>query len=164
MSSIRNLFLGLLGLSATAYAEHLRVVWSSGSFSTISGPGAGSQSGHYSGFAIINDNGEAIYDDSTPSDHSPCYNTGNGRTFTIEGSCWNTPRVFHCKSDFGGIPETCDVSTKDGNELGSGTQQKDTEFIGISIGIDGSCVVEFDSDGPGCPVDDGNGPLHVTSG
>jgi hypothetical protein len=24
--------------------------------------------------------------------------------------------------------------------------------------------VEFDSDSDGCPVDDGNGPLHVTSG
>ncbi|GKT52176.1 uncharacterized protein ColSpa_12357 [Colletotrichum spaethianum] len=163
-SSLCTLFLGLLSISATAYAEHLRVVWSSGSFSTISGPAGGSQSGGYSGFAIINDADEAIYDQAYPDDHSPCYNTGDGRTFTIEGDCWDTPRVFHCKSDFGGSPKNCDVSTSDGNQLGSGTQQKDTNFIGIAIGIDASCVVEFDSDGTSCPVDNGNGPLHVTSG
>ena len=57
----------------------------SGSFSTISGPSGGSQSGGYKGFAIINDNGEAIYDQAYPDDHSPCYNTDGGRTFTIEG-------------------------------------------------------------------------------
>lgn len=164
MHSIRTALLCLMATSATVYAEHLRVVWSSGEFSTISGPKGGSSSGHSSGFVILNDNDEAIYDSSYPDDHSPCYNTGDGREFTIEGDCWDSPRKFHCKSSFAGHPEDCEVKDGDGNSLGSGEGQKDTTFIGIAIGTDASCVVEFESDGDGCPVDDGNGPLHVTEG
>ncbi|CAI7628840.1 unnamed protein product [Penicillium bialowiezense] len=151
MAPLRNALLALMATSATVYAEHLKVVWSSGDFSSISGPSGGNTNGHYSGFAIINDAGDAIYDQGFPDDHSPCYNTGDGREFTIEGDCWSTPRKFKCKADFGGHPDTCDGQT-------------DTTFIGIAIGQDASCVVEFDSDSDGCPVDDGNGPLHVTSG
>ncbi|GJC86394.1 hypothetical protein ColLi_09232 [Colletotrichum liriopes] len=162
--SLCNILIGLSVITATTYAEHLRVVWSSGSFGAIGGPSGGGTNGGYTGFAILNDAGEAVYDQAYPDDHSPCYNTGDGRTFTIEGDCWDNARVFHCKSDFGGAPETCEVKGHDGTVLGSGTQQKDTDFIGIAIGIDATCVVEFESDGPGCPVDNGNGPLHVTSG
>lgn len=164
MPSLRNTFFSLLAASATTSAEHLRVVFSSGSFSSISGPAGGNTNGHYNGFAILNDNGDAIYGDSTPYDHVPCFNTDRGRTFTIEGDCWDTPRTFHCLTDFGGSPESCDVSDGSGNLLGSASGESDTTFIGIAIGIDASCVVGFDSDGPGCPIDDGNGPLHVTSG
>lgn len=161
---LRTALLGLLATSATVHAEHLKVVWSAGDFSTISGPAGGNQNGHYAGFAIINDAGEAIYNDGTPDDHSPCYNTGDGREFTIEGDCWNSPRTFKCKADFAGHPDTCEVKDGNGNSLGTGKGQEDTTFIGISIGQDASCVVEFESDGDGCPVDDGNEPLHVTSG
>lgn len=164
MVSLRTTLLCLMATSATVYGEHLKVVWSSGDFSTISGPAGGNTNGHYKGFAIINDAGTAIYNQGTPDDHSPCYNTGDGREFTIEGSCWSSPRKFKCKSDFGGHPSTCEVKDGDGNSLGTGKGQEDTTFIGISIGQDASCAVEFDSDSDGCPEDDGNGPLHVTSG
>lgn len=164
MPSLRTVLLGLVVTSAAVSAEHLKVFWSAGDFSTISGPAGGSQSGHYAGFAIINDKGEAIYNQSTPDNHSPCYNTGDGREFTIEGDCWNSARKFHCKADFVGHPDTCEVKDGDGNSLGKGDGQTDTTFIGISIGMDASCVVEFESDGDNCPEDDGNGPLHVTSG
>ncbi|KAJ6079699.1 hypothetical protein N7467_009452 [Penicillium canescens] len=164
MFSLRTALLCLMAASGSVYAEHLKVVWSSGSFSTISGPAGGNTNGHYSGFAIINDAGEAIYDQGFPDDHAPCYNTDDGREFTIEGDCWSTPRKFKCMADFGGHPETCEVKDGNGNSLGTGNGQTDTTFIGISIGQDSSCVVEFDSDSDGCPVDDGNGPLHVTSG
>ncbi|KAL4992933.1 hypothetical protein BDV10DRAFT_200212 [Aspergillus recurvatus] len=158
MLSLRTLALGLALLATTATAEHLKVVFSSGSFSAI-----GDQSAHYSSFAIIRDNGEAIYDDGYPGDRAPCFNTDGGRTFQIEGDCWASGRQFHCLSDFGGSPKNCDVRDANGNVLGTGVGQKDTNFIGISIGLDASCVVEFDSEDAGnCPVDDGNGPLHVT--
>ncbi|KAL4919455.1 hypothetical protein BDW62DRAFT_199770 [Aspergillus aurantiobrunneus] len=167
MASLVSIFLFLLAATAPAHAEHLKVVWSQGTFAAMTGPhGEGGGSGSHKGFAIINDAGEAIYDQAYPDDHSPCYNTGDGRTFTIEGDCWATARQFHCKSDFAGFPESCEVRDADGNSLGSGEGQTNTDFIGIAIGQDGSCVVEFDSDdsGSACPVDDGNGPLHVTSG
>ncbi|KAL4753505.1 hypothetical protein BDW72DRAFT_210028 [Aspergillus terricola var. indicus] len=160
MPSLRTLALGLglTLLATTTTAERLRVVWSSGSFSAI-----GDQTGNYDSFAIIRENGEAIYNDGSPKDKSPCFNTGGGRTFQIEGDCWASGRQFHCLSDFGGSPTNCDVRDANGNVLGTGVGQKDTTFIGISIGIDASCVVEFDSDDAGhCPVDDGHGPLHVT--
>lgn len=164
MFSLRTTLLCLMAASGTVYAEHLKAVWSSGSFSSASGPSGGSQNGHYSGFALINDNGEAIYTQDYPDDHAPCYNTGGGREFTIEGDCWGTPRKFKCLSDFGGAPQDCEVKDGDGNSLGTGEGQTDTTFIGIAIGQDSTCVIEFDSDSGGCPVDDGNGPLHVTSG
>lgn len=166
MALLRSALLCLMATSATVYAEHLKVVFSAGDFSSISGPAGGNTNGHYGGFAIINDAGDAIYDNGTPDDHSPCYNTGDGRTFTIEGDCWGSPRQFKCKADFGGHPDTCEVLDGDGNSLGTGKGQTDTTFIGISIGQDASCVVEFDSDDTdqACPKDDGNGPLHVTSG
>ncbi|KAJ5246326.1 hypothetical protein N7468_001309 [Penicillium chermesinum] len=168
MAPIGKTLLFLAAMTSSAMAEHVRVVFSAGDFSTISGPdGGSSQSGHYSGFAIVRDNGDAIYNNGNPDDHSPCYSTGGGRTFTIEGDCWASPRTFHCEADFAGHPKTCEVKDQNGNSLGTGEGQTDTTFIGISIGQDASCVVEFDTDdvqGNSCPVDDGNGPLHVTSG
>ncbi|KAL4862793.1 hypothetical protein BDV12DRAFT_178353 [Aspergillus spectabilis] len=167
MASFLSTALLFLAATTPIHAEHLKVVISQGTFSTITGPnGEGGGSGQYKGFAIFNEAGEAIYDQAYPDDHSPCYNTGDGRTFTIEGDCWATARQFHCESDFAGFPQNCDVRDADGNVLVSAQGQTNTDFIGIAIGQDGSCVMEFDSDDNGttCPVDDGNGPLHVTSG
>ncbi|KAL4745488.1 hypothetical protein BDW72DRAFT_198591 [Aspergillus terricola var. indicus] len=157
MPSLRAIVLNLTLLASAASAERLRAVWSSGSFSTI-----GDNSGKYDGFAIVRENGEAIYNTETPNGKTPCANTGGGRIYQIEGDCWNSGRQFHCESDFGGHPETCDVRDADGNTLGEATAQTDTTWIGISIGMEATCVVEFDSDDAShCPVDDGNGPLHV---
>ncbi|OJJ52514.1 hypothetical protein ASPSYDRAFT_51926 [Aspergillus sydowii CBS 593.65] len=160
-ATLKTILFLLTATSATVSAEHLKVVFSAGDFGAIGG-----SNGNYASFAIINDNGDAIYNDGTPADRSPCYNTGDGREFTIEGDCWSTPRTFKCKSDFAGHPSTCEVKDGDGNSLGTGEGVTNTNFVGIAIGEDSTCVVEFDSDdgGDGCPVDDGNGPLHVTSG
>jgi hypothetical protein len=84
--------------TATVSAEHLRVVFSGGSFSFIGGTGT------YDGFAILRDNGDAIYNDDTPNDRSPCFSTGGRRTFTIDGDCWNSPREFNCLADAVGEP------------------------------------------------------------
>lgn len=163
MPSFQSIFLALVASAATAQAEHLRVVWSSGTFSTITGPkGNGGGSGYSTGFAILRDDGEAIYEEDNPYGYSPCFNTGGGREFAIEGDCWDSQFRFHCESDFGGLPDSCAVKDADGNLLGEGDGQKDTTFIGISIGMDASCVIEFESDGGGCPIDDGNGPLSAT--
>ncbi|KAL4804198.1 hypothetical protein BDV18DRAFT_153549 [Aspergillus unguis] len=154
----------LLALAASTYvsAEHLKVVFSSGGFSTVSGT-AGNENGHYNGFAIIRDDGTAIYNDGYPDNKVPCFNTDGGRTFKIEGDCWSTPRIFFCEADGGGNPDSCEVRDGDGNVLGSSEGKTDTSYIGIAIGQDSSCVVEFDSDDAGtCPEDDGDGPLHVT--
>ncbi|KAF4972911.1 hypothetical protein FZEAL_9491 [Fusarium zealandicum] len=164
MPSLRNTLIGLVAasLSTTAVAEHLRVVWSKGGFSSISGPSGGSVSSHFTGFAIINDNNEAIYTEASPADHSPCLSTGSGREFTVEGGCWNQARKFQCKSNLNGSPEGCEVKDKDGNGLGKGEGKTDTEFIGIAIAQDSSCVVEFNTeDGEDCPTEN---DLGVTSG
>lgn len=162
MAPLRTALLFLMASSATVYAEHLKAVWSSGGFSTVAGT-SGNENGHYSGFAILNDAGEAVYDQAYPDDHAPCY-TGDGREFTIEGDCWSTARKFKCVAAFDGNPDNCEVKDANGNSLGTGDGKTDTTFIGIAIGQDSTCVVEFDSDGSDCPVDNGNGPLHVTSG
>jgi len=164
MPSLRSILLPLLAASAITSAERLRVVFSSGSFSTISGPGGDSESNFHEGFAILNEKDEAIYNDGTPDQHSPCKNVDDGREFTIEGDCWDSPRTFKCKSEFDGSPDKCEVKDGDGKSLGTGEGKSHTTFIGIAIALDASCVVEFDSDGDGCPVDEGDGPLHVTSG
>ncbi|KAL4938331.1 hypothetical protein BDV06DRAFT_226099 [Aspergillus oleicola] len=95
--------------TATVSAERLKVVWSSGGFSTISGPAGGNTNKHYSGFAILNEDGDTVYDQPYPDNHAPCYNTGDGRTLTIEGDYWDTPRKFQCLADFAGDPESCEV-------------------------------------------------------
>ncbi|KAJ5458018.1 hypothetical protein N7475_009406 [Penicillium sp. IBT 31633x] len=146
MLTLRDTLLCLMAISSTIYAERLRV------------------HGHGKGFGIFNEAGELIYDQNHPDDHSPCFNTGDGREFTIEGDCWATPRKFKCKSSFAGTPETCEVKDGDGNSLGTGEGGTDVNSIGIAVTTTGSCAIEFDSDSDGCPVDDGNGPLHVTSG
>lgn len=167
MVSLRTALVSLaaISLSSTAYAEHLRVVWSSGRFSTISGPsGGGSQSNGYSGFAIIRDDGVAIYSKADPDNHAPCYTTGSGREFTIEGDCWNQPRKFRCRCGMNANPEACEIKGKEGYTLGSGEGQQDTTFIGIAIGTDSSCVAEFDTtEGEECPPDAENN-LRVTDG
>ncbi|KAL5339933.1 hypothetical protein BJX70DRAFT_397175 [Aspergillus crustosus] len=167
MASVLSTAILLLAASAPIHAERLKVVWSQGSFSTITGPnGECGGSGVYNGFGIFNSDRVIIYDQAYPDDHSPCYNTGDGRTFTIEGDCWGSARQFHCLADFGGFPQDCSVLDASGNVLASGSGRTDTDFIGIAIGQDGTCVLEFDSEdnGTACPEDTGNGPLHVTSG
>lgn len=164
MPSLRASLLLLAAATSTVVSgERLKAVWSAGDFSTISGP-TGNESGHFKRFAIFDSAGKAIYSQPYPGDHSPCYNKGDGREFTIEGDCWDTARKFKCKSDFGAHPEYCEVKDKDGKSLGTGEGKSNTEFIGIAIGMSGACVVEFDAKSHNCPEDDGNGPLHVTSG
>jgi hypothetical protein len=101
MAPLRNALLCLMATSVTVYAEHLKVVWSSGDFSKISGPAGGNTNGNYSGFAIIKDAGDAIYDRGFPDDHSPCYNTGDSRELTIEGDCWSTPASSSARTSLG---------------------------------------------------------------
>lgn len=162
MPSLHATLIGLLAASAPVLADKLRVVFSSGNFATVSGT-TGNESGSHNGFAIINDDDVAIYDNAYPNDYAPCFT--DTRTFTIEGDCWATPRTFLCTAAFDGSPESCEVRDGNGNSLGTGKGETDTTFIGIAIAQDSTCVVEFDSDDSGiaCPEDDGNGPLHVTS-
>lgn len=147
MPSLRNTVLGLAAiplLSTGAVAKQsLQVVWSSGHFSTISGP-SGNEVGHDSGFAITDDKGHNLYSSGFPSDHAPCYNTGNGRTFTMSSSCFKAPRKFKCKADFGGNPKTCEVQDSKSNVLASGKGNVKDKFIGIAISQSGSCGVKFD--------------------
>jgi hypothetical protein len=159
MPSLPTIALALATSLAVAQAEHLRVVWSSGTFGAIGGPGGSGENGHYDNFAIIRDDNEAVYTESYPYGYVPCRN--GGRTFEICGDCWDSCFRFECASDFGGHPESCAVQDGSGNVIDSGSAMTDTDFIGIAIGIDSTCVVEFESDGGGCPVDDGNGPLHA---
>ncbi|KAL2815045.1 ankyrin repeat-containing domain protein [Aspergillus cavernicola] len=120
-------------------AETLRAIWSSGSFSTISGPGGGNGHGYDSGFAILNENGDAVYD--------------KGELRLEKRLCWDTPRKFHCE-----------VWDGDGNSLGKSEGKTETNFIGIAIGQDSTCVVEFEADGEGCPAlgDDEDSEIHFT--
>ncbi|KAF5026441.1 hypothetical protein F66182_1474 [Fusarium sp. NRRL 66182] len=64
-------------------------------------------------------------------------------------------------SDFGGNPESCEVRDDAGNALGSGQGQTDTTFIGVAIGQDATCVVEFEIDGVCTGVDDEDNNLDV---
>jgi hypothetical protein len=154
MPSIQSIALALAASFTLSQAEHLRVGWSSGNFGAVGGPGGGAQTGRYDGFAIIRDDGEAIYSERYPSDYAPCL--GGGRTFEICGDCWDTCFRFQCTASFAGNPESCAVQDASGNVLGSGSATSDTEFIGIAIGTDTTCVVEFESNGGGCPVYDGS--------
>ncbi|CAG8008645.1 unnamed protein product [Penicillium nalgiovense] len=160
MVSLRATLLCLVATSATVHGERLRAVWSFGSFSAMSGPSGGSQSGFYDGFAILNKAGNTIYLASYPGDHVPCEHH-DGRLFTLEGDCWNKALQFWCKADFGGNPEKCEVRNDQGIAIGRGDGMKDTQFIGIAIGTDASCAIEFDSDSAGCPVSEGEGPFHL---
>jgi hypothetical protein len=162
MPSLPRLALALAASLALAQAEHLRVVWSSGFYGAIGPPGGEATNDHSEGFAILRDDGEAVYADDTPYGYSPCRNVGDGRTFEICGDCWDSCFRFKCIADFGGNPETCEVQDASGKAIGGGTGTKYTDFIGIVIGFDTTCVVEFESDGGGCPVDEGNSPLHAT--
>ena len=154
--------------SASASAEHLRAVFSSGTFSSISGPSGGSLSAQYSGFAILNDAGEAIYTQAYPDDRRPCFSTNGGREFTIEGNCWAQAHKFQCKSDLGGNVENCQVKGHNDYVFGSSEGTTDTEFIGIAISQDSTCVVEFESEPAegyeGCPALGKDSDLAVTSG
>ena len=160
--------LGITAFSASASAEHLRAVFSSGTFSSISGPSGGSLSAQYSGFAILNDAGEAIYTQAYPDDRRSCFSTNGGREFTIEGNCWAQARKFQCKSDLGGNVENCQVKGHNDYVFGSSEGTTDTEFIGIAISQDSTCVVEFESEPAegyeGCPALGKDSDLAVTSG
>lgn len=154
MPSFKNTLLILAAAAATAQAERLRVVWSAGSFSALAGPkGAGGGSGYSTNFAIINEDGDAIYEESTPYDYSPCFQY-DGRDFQIAGDCWDSYSFrFFCVANFAGEPESCAVKDYDGNVLDEGESKSNIEFKGIAIDTAGACVAEFESDGDGCPLD-----------
>jgi hypothetical protein len=161
--------MGFTAFSTLAYAEHLRAVFSSGAFSTISGPSGGSLSKQMRGFAILNVAGDAIYTQKLPDGHSPCY-TG-GREFTIEGKCWARARKFHCVCNLAGNVQNCAVKGHEGTLLGSSEGKTDTTFIGIAITQESTCVVAFESEPAegygGCPTVGRSGKgsnLKVTSG
>ncbi|TLD04589.1 hypothetical protein E2P81_ATG10644 [Venturia nashicola] len=162
MPSIRSTLITLASSLATAHAEHLRAVFSSGSFSTITGPnGEGGGSGFETGLTILNDNNEAIYHAKNPANYSPCF--AEGRTFEIEGDCWDTPFRFYCDAKLSGSPEYCAVQDANGKQIGYGEGKTETTFIGIAIALDATCVVEFESNGGGCPLDNSEaGALHAT--
>ncbi|KAJ5185283.1 hypothetical protein N7491_006846 [Penicillium cf. griseofulvum] len=124
------------------------------------GPGGGSQSGSYDGFAIFNKAGNASYSASYPGDYKSCQHH-DSRRFTLEGDCWNKALQFWCLSDFGSSPEKCEVRNDKGIAIFRGDGMKDTQFIGIAIGTDASCAIEFDSDSAGCPASEGEGPFHI---
>ncbi|KAF4982484.1 hypothetical protein FZEAL_1909 [Fusarium zealandicum] len=156
MFSVRNAVLSLAAISSisgTVFAEHLRVVWSASHSNSI-GPPSGDSS-HSSSFAVFNDAEEALYSADNPDDHSPCYNTGDGRTFSLTSGCWNQDYQFKCKSSFGGNPKKCEILDADGNSLAEGDSDVSESFRVISIDQEGSCVAEFDTgDDEGCSTDD----------
>lgn len=161
MVSLRATLLCLVATSGTVYGERLRAVWSSGSFASISGPDGGSAGSNYdSGFTILNKDGNPIYENGWPGDHSACQQY-DGREWTMEGACWNKALKFYCKADFAGTPEECEVRNDQGIAIGKGVGIRNTKFIGIAIGTDASCAIEFDSDSAGCPVSEGEGPFKV---
>ncbi|KAF5536674.1 hypothetical protein FNAPI_11666 [Fusarium napiforme] len=106
----------LAALTSPAFIEHLRIVWSKGDFSTISGPNGGNQNSHWSNFALIDKNGDAIFTEAYPGGYVACQ-IDVGREFAIEGICWSAPRKFLCISNIAGNPQSCEVKDNDGNSL-----------------------------------------------
>lgn len=108
-------------------------IFGAGNFQTISeSPGGFGESGHYSGFSLVTDSGEQIFDNGYVNDYSPCFNTEPASRLEVSSSCWNGPITFTCKSGFDGIPETCAGDYEYNHFEGSSTS--DTDFIGIAIG------------------------------
>lgn len=134
----------LVVLAATVvHAEQtINVIFSSGEFSTLSGPsGLGNEASHSAGFALIDQDGKTIYEAPYPDDYRPCFS--DGRTFSVDMPCFAEPRTFYCKSDFGGKPEHCSVAGAAGNLIMEADGDSETTFIGIAIAIDGKCAVQF---------------------
>lgn len=122
--------------------QAINVVWSQSDFSTIAGPNGGNEYGHSSGFALLDEDGKTIWTSDYPDDHSPCYNTDGGRTFTLSADCMGSYQ-FHCEADFGGDPKHCAVLDTSGREINSADGDTDTNFIGIALSTDSQCGTNF---------------------
>lgn len=133
----------LAAASVATANQFLQVVWSTGHFSTIAPPSGGNMYGHDSGFAITDAQGNELWSAAFPGDHDPCYNTGGGRTFTLDSTCWRRPRQFRCEATAGGNPKNCEVYDIAGNSIVSAEGNTETHFIGIALAQDGSCGFTF---------------------
>lgn len=141
-------------LSQLALAD-LNFVFGAGNFQTISeAPGGFGESGHYSGFSLITDSGEQLFDNSYVNGYSPCFNTDPESRMEVSSSCWNGPITFSCKSGFDGIPEQCAGDYEFNHFEGSATS--DTNFIGIAIAQDGKCGGSVVLNVNGCTKDNAN--------
>lgn len=141
--------------------QKINAVWSSTSFSTISGP-AGGESHFGSGFALIKEDGTEIWSSKTVNGDDPCKNIGDGTIFSLTDGCFDGEFRFKCVSDFGGAPKDCSVLDKFAKEINSGIGGTDTHFIGIAIGQDGHCGTSFElKDGVTC--DEGTTGFTVTN-
>lgn len=138
--------MGGILFASTGSSTKLNAVWTTGDYSTISGPtGSGSQSGHTAGFSLLTEDGQEVWHASYPGDHSACGSTDYGHTFSLTGGCFAEGQEFHfnCWSE-STTPSKCSVRDKDENNLALGDGQDNTNFIGIAISIDGYCGAAWD--------------------
>ncbi|KAK7748409.1 hypothetical protein SLS62_008565 [Diatrype stigma] len=145
-----SLALGLAARGALA-ANNLNFVFSRGGFETISGP-AGNEIGHSEGFTLTLQDGTELYNTNSPNGGATCA-TDSGIKFGMTSSCWDGTLTFQCSSKFDGNPGSCKSWTADDIEY-DGAADDDTNFIGISISVDGWCGGPIYA-GPGnCTPDD----------
>lgn len=125
---------GLASLAAliAPAAANLNYVFTAGSYSGISGPGYDGESGQNSGFALVTESGENLYDESYVNDHVPCFNSDPASRLEVSSSCWAGPITFHCKSDGAALPVDCSADYEYNHFEGS--SDSSTDFIGIAIG------------------------------
>ncbi|PLB50838.1 hypothetical protein P170DRAFT_155132 [Aspergillus steynii IBT 23096] len=139
-------------LSATPAlaGQKVAAVWSGSTFSTVGKTGTNNFG---SGFTLLNSDRDGIYNDGTPDGHIPC--TFAGKEFQLEKGClggaWYS---FRWVASQIGIPQSCEVIGPDGESVGKGDGNGDTEFFGVGIALTGACSVEFELvDGLGCGAD-----------
>lgn len=139
---LQTLLIGGVLASTAASVQFINAVWSTGDFSTISGP-SGNEHGHFTGFNLTDENGESIYSVAAPNDYSPCQM--EPYTFTLSGGCFAAGQQyeFQCKSEFSGTPEHCVVLDSSSNVIAEADGDSDITFIGIAISTSGYCGASF---------------------
>lgn len=138
-------FGGLFLFASTAHCapgyQTINVIWSTGDFSTLSGPGGTNQIGHSTGFVLTDLDGNTIYSNEYPNDYRPC--ALEGHTFTLTDGCFGDVEYkFRCASK-NGTPQSCEVLDSGDHVIASGEGDRDTDFFGIGIAQTGYCGTSF---------------------
>ncbi|KAJ5111417.1 hypothetical protein N7532_001952 [Penicillium argentinense] len=145
-----TLLLSTLSATPALAGQEVVAVWSSSTFSTSGKTGTHNFS---AGFALVNQDGESIYSEAYPDGYNPC--TFVGQEFQLEKGCFGGAWYsFRCQATQTGIPQQCEVRGPEGNTVGTGEGEDQTDFFGVGIAKSGACRVKFELvDGIACGAD-----------
>jgi hypothetical protein len=134
--------LAALGATPALAGQKVVALWAVGTWSVAGGTG-GNVNSWDSIFALLNEDGESIFQANLIDGYKSCIHVG--QDFQLGGACFGGAWYgFQCSGNQIGNPEDCEVFGPDGESLAKGSSDDATDYFGLGISESGNCKVQFE--------------------